>query len=326
MANQGKRPIGPDLAEGVPIGDLKDGGMISGRVGEEAVLLARVGDEIFATSARCTHYGGPLGKGVLSGETVRCPWHHACFSLRTGEALRAPAIDRIARWRTEVSDERIAVREKLPKAALRAMKSNSTARDRFVIVGGGAAGFAAAERLRREGFDGELTILSADDDPPVDRPKISKDFLAGKAPEDWVFVKPATFYAEQRIDLHLRARVTRLDASKKEVAVADGRTFAFDKLLLATGADPMRLPMGPSSSRTWSSWAWACGQGQTSLITRAFAWIMVLSSMDLWKRVCQASLLRATSLGFPMPWREEGLSAWSIGWSRSSKGRLPRST
>ena len=243
MANQGKRPTGPDLAEGVPIGDLKDGGMISGRVGEEAVLLARVGDEIFATSARCTHYGGPLGKGVLSGETVRCPWHHACFSLRTGEALRAPAIDPIARWRTEVSDERIFVREKLPKAAPAAMKSTSTTGGRFVIVGGGAAGFAAAERLRREGFDGELTILSADDDPPVDRPNLSKDFLAGKAPEDWVFVKPATFYAEQRIDLQLRARVTRLDASKKEVAVADGRTFAFDKLLLATGADPMRLPI-----------------------------------------------------------------------------------
>jgi NADPH-dependent 2,4-dienoyl-CoA reductase/sulfur reductase-like enzyme/nitrite reductase/ring-hydroxylating ferredoxin subunit len=244
VANEGKRPSGPDFAEGVPAADLPDGGMISGRVGEEAVLLARVGDEIFALSSKCTHYGGPLGKGVLSGETVRCPWHHACFSLRTGEALRAPAIDPIARWRTEVSDEQIFVREKLPTGAPAATKSKSkTTGGRFVIVGGGAAGFAAAERLRREGFDGELTILSADDDPPVDRPNLSKDFLAGKAPEDWVFVKPTTFYAEQRIDLHLRARVTRLDANKKEVAVADGRTFAFDKLLLATGAEPIRLPI-----------------------------------------------------------------------------------
>ena len=132
VANQTKRPAGPDLAEGVQRADLPDGGMISGRVGEEGVLLARVGDEVFALSAKCTHYGGPLGKGVLSGETVRCPWHHTCFSLRTGEALRAPAIDPVARWTTEISGTRIFVREKLPKAAPRKTKADSGGR--FVIA------------------------------------------------------------------------------------------------------------------------------------------------------------------------------------------------
>ena len=118
-----------------------------------------MGEEIFAISAKCTHYGGPLGEGVTSGETVRCPWHHACFSLRTGEALRAPAIDPVARWRVERSADRIFVREKLPKAAPAAAAPRprtSGTGGRFVIVGGGAAGFAAAERLRREGFGGDV--------------------------------------------------------------------------------------------------------------------------------------------------------------------------
>jgi nitrite reductase/ring-hydroxylating ferredoxin subunit len=183
MVNKGKKPDGPDLVEGVPAADLTNQGMISGHVGDEAVLLARVGEAIFALSAKCTHYGGPLGKGVVSGETVRCPWHHACFSLRTGEAIRAPAIDPVARWRTEVLGDRIFVREKLPKVPLArpAMKGKSGPGGNFVIVGGGAAGFAAAERLRREGFGGNLVVLSADDAPPVDRPNLSKDFLAGKA-------------------------------------------------------------------------------------------------------------------------------------------------
>jgi nitrite reductase/ring-hydroxylating ferredoxin subunit len=106
-----------DFGASLPAADLVDGAMISGRVGKEAVLLVRVGEEIFAINAKCTHYGGPLGEGVTSGETVRGPWHHACFSLRTGEALRAPAIDPVARWRVERSGDRIFVREKLPKAA-----------------------------------------------------------------------------------------------------------------------------------------------------------------------------------------------------------------
>ena len=111
------KPVGPDLAEGVPAASLPDGGMISGHVGKEPVLLVRIGEELLAIGGKCTHYGGPLGEGLISGETVRCPWHHACFSLRTGEALRAPAFDPVARWRVETFGDRIVVREKMPTAA-----------------------------------------------------------------------------------------------------------------------------------------------------------------------------------------------------------------
>jgi NADPH-dependent 2,4-dienoyl-CoA reductase/sulfur reductase-like enzyme/nitrite reductase/ring-hydroxylating ferredoxin subunit len=247
MATHQDEPVGPDLAEGVPAASLPEGGLISGHVGKEPVLLARLGDEIVAIGGKCTHYGGPLGEGLVSGETVRCPWHHACFSLRTGEAIAAPAFDPVPRWRVETSGDRIVVREKLPKAEPAAPGVTADGA-RFVIVGGGAAGFAAAERLRREGFAGDVTILSADAEPPVDRPNLSKDFLAGKAPESWVFIKPASFYKRRDIRLELAATVSSLDASGREVGLADGRSFAFDKLLLATGAEPIRLAI-PGADR-----------------------------------------------------------------------------
>jgi apoptosis-inducing factor 3 len=246
MATHSDEPVGPDLAEGVPAASLPEGGLISGHVGKEPVLLARLGDEIVAIGGKCTHYGGPLGEGLVSGETVRCPWHHACFSLRTGEAIAAPAFDPVPRWRVEIAGDRIVVREKLPKAE--AVAGTRLPGARFVIGGGGAAGFAAAERLRREGFAGDVTILSADAEPPVDRPNLSKDFLAGKAPESWVFIKPPGFYKRRDIRLELAATVTSLDVGGRRVGLADGRSFAFDKLLLATGAEPIRLAI-PGANR-----------------------------------------------------------------------------
>src|SRR3546814_3452427 len=106
---------GPDLAQGIPEADLTDGAMLAGHVGGEPVLVARRGDDCFAIGATCTHYGGPLAEGLAVGDTVRCPWHHACFSLRTGEALRAPALNPVACWRTERRDGRIFVRARLAK-------------------------------------------------------------------------------------------------------------------------------------------------------------------------------------------------------------------
>src|SRR5687767_5925125 len=89
---------GPDFDRGVPFSDIPDGGMLSGHAQGKPVLLARDGNDVFAISATCTHYGAPLSEGLVERGTVRCPWHHACFSLRTGEALRAPALNPLGRW------------------------------------------------------------------------------------------------------------------------------------------------------------------------------------------------------------------------------------
>src|SRR5438105_12285799 len=139
------RSDGPDLRNGIPEGDLADGAMLVGRVGEEAVLLARRVSEVFAIGAACTHYGGPLGEGLMVEDTVRCPWHHACFSLRTGEAVAAPALTATSCWRVERRDGRIFVGDKIAETAPQAAKRQGHARpaEGMVIIGGGAAGCAA---------------------------------------------------------------------------------------------------------------------------------------------------------------------------------------
>jgi NADPH-dependent 2,4-dienoyl-CoA reductase/sulfur reductase-like enzyme/nitrite reductase/ring-hydroxylating ferredoxin subunit len=244
MSAEQSQPTGPDLAQGIAPEAVADGGLLGGHVGEEAVVLARRGDDFFAIGGTCSHYGGPLADGLLVDDTVRCPWHHARFSLRTGEAIGAPAFNPVPCWRVERRAGKVVVRDKHAPAAERTSGRARAARassERMVIVGGGAAGFAAAEMLRREGFVGSVTLLSADDTAPYDRPNCSKDYLAGNAQEDWMPLKPPEFYAEQAIVLELSAEVTAIDAKARQVTTAAGRNVAFDKLLLATGAEPVRL-------------------------------------------------------------------------------------
>jgi NADPH-dependent 2,4-dienoyl-CoA reductase/sulfur reductase-like enzyme/nitrite reductase/ring-hydroxylating ferredoxin subunit len=244
-----KRAEKPDLTDGIAAASLADGAMLVGRVGKDDVLLAHAGHEWFAVGAHCTHYKGPLVKGLIVGDTVRCPLHHACFSLRTGEALRAPAFDPIACWRVEHDGDRVVVREKVGDAASTPRASGS-APSSIAIVGGGAAGFAAADMLRREGYDGPIAMISADRDAPVDRPNLSKDYLAGKAQDDWMPLWSPEQYAEHRIELVTGRRVTALDPGARSLSLDDGSTRSFGALLLATGAEPVRLSFpGASSSQ-----------------------------------------------------------------------------
>jgi apoptosis-inducing factor 3 len=233
---------GPDLIRGIPLAELADGGKLVGHAGAEQVLLVRRGAKIFAIGAQCTHYHGPLVDGLVVDDTVRCPWHHACFDLRTGEALRAPAFDPIACWSVEQRDGKIFVGEKRePTAATSRGKIQSKQPEKIVIVGGGAAGFTAAERLRREQFQGSIVMLSNDDAAPIDRPNLSKDYLAGSAPEEWLPLRPDSFYSENGIKLRLKANVSNIDPRAHQVELANGNKVPYDRLLLATGAEPVRL-------------------------------------------------------------------------------------
>src|SRR5574337_957440 len=234
---------GPDLTRGVTLADFAGRRLLRGHVGDQAVLLARVGDEVLATGASCTHYGGPLDQGAIEGDTVRCPLHHACFSLRTGEALAAPAFDPIACWKVERVGERFVVREQVAPAARPVQAAPAGEPERIVIVGAGAAGFAAAEMLRRRGWQGQLTMLGAEADAPCDRPNLSKDYLAGNAPEEWIPLRGDDFYPGNRIDLRLASTVSRIDTAARTVVTTDGQVHAWDRLLLATGAEPVRLPI-----------------------------------------------------------------------------------
>jgi NADPH-dependent 2,4-dienoyl-CoA reductase/sulfur reductase-like enzyme/nitrite reductase/ring-hydroxylating ferredoxin subunit len=237
---------GPDLGAGIDADTLRPGDKLLGHAKGEPVLLVRLDDEFLAIAASCTHYGGPLAEGVIDGNTVRCPWHHACFNLRTGEALRAPALNPVACWKVERRGHTVSVTDKIEREPL--SPSYPVSVDRalmprdIAIVGGGAAGSAATEMLRRCGYDGRITVVDDDDGSPYDRPNLSKDYLAGNAPEEWIPLRPAGFYEEHGVRV-VRGHATKLDVAAKTIAVAGHGVVSYDTLLLATGAEPIRLKM-----------------------------------------------------------------------------------
>src|SRR5438046_4819884 len=229
---------GPDFEKGFNIDDVADGEMLLGHAFGEAVLVARRGDERFAIGATCTHYGGPLAKGLMVDCTVRCPWHHVRFDLRTGEAIAAPALNNVAWYRIDKRGSQFFVTSKIDEKPVRKPKSSPAS---VVIIGAGAAGGAAAEMLRREGYDGPVTLIGADEFLPYDRPNLSKDYLAGTASEEWIPLRSADFYREQKIDTFTNTSVTAIDPQEKKVMLTDGRSLGYGALLLATGAEPVRL-------------------------------------------------------------------------------------
>jgi apoptosis-inducing factor 3 len=238
MAEASRELEGPDFEKGCDIDEVQDGGMLLGHAFGEAILVARQGSQLFAIGATCTHYGGPLAKGLMVDCTVRCPWHHARFDLRTGEAIGAPALSDTPCWNIDKRGRRFFVVGRKEKKPARKPKSSPAS---VVIVGAGAGGNAAAEMLRREGYDGSVTLIGADEFLPYDRPNLSKDYLAGTAPEEWIPLRSADFYREQKIETFTNTSATAINTQKKQVTLSDGRSLGYGALLLATGAEPVRL-------------------------------------------------------------------------------------
>ena len=232
---------GPDLAQGVELREIPDGGVLQGHVGGEAVLLVRRGDEVYAVGATCGHYGAPLADGILVDCELRCPWHHARFDARTGEVTGPPSPRSITSWQVAREGARVRVGAKRPHPAAHAARGGPSS---VVIVGAGAAGDAAAAGLRREGYRGPITLIGRDDEPaPIDRPNLSKDYLAGTAPEEWLPIRGRSYYADHDITLITGVEVSALDPVRHEVALHDGRILRYGALLLATGAAPIRLEL-----------------------------------------------------------------------------------
>jgi NADPH-dependent 2,4-dienoyl-CoA reductase/sulfur reductase-like enzyme/nitrite reductase/ring-hydroxylating ferredoxin subunit len=251
MSSEQPKLDGPDLTLGISLTALADGVMLLGHAKGDAVLMVRRGDTVFAIGAVCTHYSGPLAEGLLDGDRVHCPWHHACFSVRTGEALHGPALNPVACWRVDVRDGKAFVTDKVEREPLaptpNPSRRSSPQPTNIGIVGGGAAGNAAAEMLRREGYQDRITVFDADADAPYDRPNLSKDYLAGSAPEEWIALRPPGFDQANGIDI-VRGQVAAFDAKAKRVTLEGGAQHQFDRVLLATGASPIRLTLPGSES------------------------------------------------------------------------------
>ncbi len=234
------QPSGPELSAGIALSDIPDGGMLTAQVHGEPVVALRHGEEVFVLAATCGHYGAPLWDGVFLGDQVRCPWHHARFDVRTGEAVGPPSPRGLPTWAVVREGARVRPGERREPSAARGVRAAPSS---VLIVGAGAAGDACAEQLRRRGYDGPITLVARDGEGwPLDRPNLSKDVLAGTAPADWLPIRGGEFYAEHRIAL-VDGEVTRLDPAAGQAHLADGRTLPYGAALLATGASPIRLPL-----------------------------------------------------------------------------------
>jgi NADPH-dependent 2,4-dienoyl-CoA reductase/sulfur reductase-like enzyme/nitrite reductase/ring-hydroxylating ferredoxin subunit len=227
---------GPDFAQGIP--ELADGALVAGQYAGQAVLAVKKGDEVFVVAANCTHWNENMALGTIVGDTILCPAHHSCFSLRTGDAVGPPALGRLPTFKVERRGNAHVV---TGPADAPAPKRATGGPESVVIIGGGAAGAAAADMLRREGYAGKVTMLSADSELPCDRPNVSKDYLAGNAPEEWLFLRSAEAWAAAGVDVRLKTRVDAIDRQARSVRLVGGETLPYGALLLATGAEPVRL-------------------------------------------------------------------------------------
>lgn len=257
MSEHSDELTGPDLAKGVGISSVGAGHLIAGHAFGEPVLLVHIEPNWFAVGAKCTHYGAPLAEGVLVGETLRCPWHHACFELRNGAASHAPALNDLPCYDVALENDIVRVTKKRTGGQLRGRDSRrrgsrapekvtlepipASGPSSVVIVGAGAAAVGCAEMLRREGYRGPVTLIDADPDAPYDRPNLSKDYLAGNAPEEWLPLHPKEFYETQQLEILSGVTAKYVDAKARIVRLSDGSTRPYGALLIATGATPIRL-------------------------------------------------------------------------------------
>jgi NADPH-dependent 2,4-dienoyl-CoA reductase/sulfur reductase-like enzyme/nitrite reductase/ring-hydroxylating ferredoxin subunit len=229
---------GPDLKSGVDFESLAENTPLVGHFAGEAVILVRQGERVFATGATCTHYNGPLAEGLVVGETIRCPWHHASFNLRTGEAEGAPALNPVPCFVVQRDGSKVRVDRKKDIDFHVSRPKNPSS---VVIIGGGAAGAACADMLRRKGYSGPVTLIGDEEPGPVDRPNLSKDFLAGTAPEDWIPLRTREHYESIHVELVTSDAAVRINPAAHEATLRSGRVFHYGTLLLATGAEPRSL-------------------------------------------------------------------------------------
>ena len=234
----------PELAA-AKLSEIANGEMKEVKVGETPVLLARVDDRCYALSAHCTHYGAPLAEGALVGDRVICPWHHACFNARNGDLEEPPALDSLAKYPIRIEGDEIFVDvadlsadRRTPEMVKAEPKDDSRV---FVIIGGGAAGYMAAQTMREDGFKGRIVMITREPHAPYDRPNLSKDYLHGHAEPEWIPLRGEDFYKQHDIELLSEREVGNVDTKQKLVTFTDGETYGYDQLLVATGGSPRWL-------------------------------------------------------------------------------------
>lgn len=227
------------------VNDLKNGEMKAFSIGNgNKILLSKIDNEFNAIAAYCTHYGAPLEEGVLNGDTIVCPWHHACFNAKSGDLLEPPARDSLPGYEVILKDKDVFVKvpDELEASRMPSMsKKDENDKSTYVIIGGGASGNAAAQAMREAGFKGSIKMITQEDKFPYDRPNLSKDYLQGTAEAEWMPLRSEVFYKEYGIEILFNKKVKSVDSENNSIAFDNGEEIKFDKLLIATGGTPRKL-------------------------------------------------------------------------------------
>lgn len=227
--------------------DLKEGEMKQVNADGTDILIAKLEGKVFAVGAHCTHYGAPLAKGALCGKHVICPWHHAWFDLTNGNLLEPPALDALPRYEVDIKDNQIFVGlpeertdHRLPTMSCSDTKADSRS---FIILGGGAAGYAAAQTLREDGFKGKITMITQEKQLPYDRPMLSKNYLQKKVVPKDIPLRPEDFFSNYSIDVLSEKEAQEVDHENKEIVFEKGDRLKYDSLLVATGGIPRKMDL-----------------------------------------------------------------------------------
>ncbi|KAK7882098.1 hypothetical protein WMY93_028272 [Mugilogobius chulae] len=226
--------------------DLKDGEMKAVEVGDAKVLLVRTGGQYTAVGSKCSHYGAPLIKGVLMGDRVRCPFHGACFNVKTGDIEDYPGLDSLPCYKVTVKNGQVYVTvNKKSMMQTKRMKDmcgvTTDCKHTIVLIGGGPASLVCAETLRQNDYKGRIIMITKDTLPPFDKPKLSK---AMNIDSSNILLRSCDFFQEFGIDLWTQKEVVSVNTVDKLVKLCDGSLQHYDQLLVATGcrARPLNCP------------------------------------------------------------------------------------
>ena len=214
-------------------------------VSNKKILLLRTLDgEWGAFNASCPHAGAPLEKGALCGARLICPWHKSCFAASDGAVLEPPSLESLYSYFLEVSEEEIRIDlEATTKKQYAPDRRKVNANQTFAILGGGAAGAAAATELRTLGFSGRLVMINREQRPPYDRTLLSKMYLSGQADASQLPLRPEKLLAECEVDF-LVAEIDCIDSENQTISFENGSPpLRYDKALIATGGTPRPLPL-----------------------------------------------------------------------------------
>jgi NADPH-dependent 2,4-dienoyl-CoA reductase/sulfur reductase-like enzyme/nitrite reductase/ring-hydroxylating ferredoxin subunit len=222
------------------VSDLEESIPVKVMFNDQEVFLVKREGVLYACGNKCMHYGGPLNEGLLKEHIVTCPWHNAKYDIRTCKMIAPPALEDLPSYAIKLEGGDIFLQPSPAQEANRKKLKTNRVKEKIVILGAGAAGNAAAETLRREGFSGKIFLVTQEEDLPYDRPKLSKSYLVGKVTDAEMPLRTASFYKDQEIEILTKHKATAVDPGQKNISFENQSSLDYHKLLLATGGIPRR--------------------------------------------------------------------------------------